>query len=149
MQSLGVLNTASLARAANCTLTAWEPWFSLLVKSAESHLPPECVAKQPFCKPFWDSVPFVCNLHLYDVGNPLAWQHLACKSVHSVDAPHDIVSVVPVLDTSWKNLSNSLSLPIVEELEEACHQPKPQKLSRPFLGPSFTKCVGTSCWLTC
>ena len=95
LQSLRVMNIASIARAANKTLTAWKPWFKRLVSSAETNLSPALVAKNMFCKPHWDSLPFVCNLHLYDCKNPLAWKHLAFDDVHSVDAPRGLASVCP------------------------------------------------------
>lgn len=139
LQSLRVLNIASLARAANRTLTAWKTWFKLLVKSAESHLSPESIALNQFCKPFWDSVPFVCNLHLYDLKNPLALQHLVSKSVRSVDAPHGLASVCPMLGSSWKSLNNLLSLPIIKELKDAGTQPKPQIIISNILKPVVHK----------
>jgi hypothetical protein len=137
VRSLRVLNVASLARAANRTLTAWRPWFHDLVRSAELDLSPRLVADGLFCGRHWDSSPFVCNLWAYDVKNPLAWKVFADSSVHSVDAVPGLASVRPLLDGSWLKLKNILTHVHVGELREASFAMRPQRFISNILKPAF------------
>jgi hypothetical protein len=136
-RSLRVLNIASLARTANSTLSEWRGWFHKLVASAEVQLGPRMVEQQMFCKPHWDSQPFVCNLWCYDRKNPLAWAHLA--NVKSVDAKHGLESAPARLEPSWKSLALSCNA-VVGELKDACFEHKCQKLISKILLPKIVPC---------
>lgn len=124
-RSLRVMNMAALARTANVTITNWRSWYKLLVSTAEACLSPIEVLQRKFSPSFWDSPPFVCNLRLYDIENPLAWQHVA--SVSSVDAAPGLASTFPVLEKSWKKHEHACDDNVPKLLEACKVRPKCQR----------------------
>ena len=121
---LAVMNLSALTRTANRTLHGWRYWHPLIIQSAEQNLSARTLANGFLSCDWWDSVPFACNLALYDCSSDHGFAHIVDIPAHNI--PHGLAGSSPSLP-KWIGKIKTLPALVKKQIAEVRTEPKMQK----------------------